>query len=247
MAARFGVQTFVIGAGALVLGLVLGGLGPRSELRAAQQELFDQQKKCANSAGSAAGVEFAKLLGQSMEQRRADKAASAASGGAPGDVGPLTVEGGPEGSDGATGSGKPRQPGDDGGSAEQIEAAKEMLALRSHQARAALIEDADPSADQLKLIDQTLADMNQALLASARDFADRSLAEGTMSRRDVMSFGADSLSLLVDAEDRLLGALTPDQRAAVRDEATDPTSFVDPQIVSIFEEIQGLDDPGAAP
>ena len=46
--------------------------------------------------------------------------------------------------------------------------------------------------------------------------------------------------LVVDqdgAEEGLLGALDPDQRDALADEALDPLSYVDPSIVDVLSEL----------
>lgn len=241
MAAGAGVQSFVIGAGALVVGLVLGGLGPRAELRDTKQQLFDAQKQCANSAGSQAGVELARLLTEGVERRRTEQAAAGSSeapapqAGA-GAGGPSSVEIGatptnerPAGANGAEGS-------DD-----QVALTSEVLALRSQQARAALIEDADPSPEQLKQIDAAVADMNDQLLQTVQAFADRA-NQGPITRRDMMTFGSETLDLFVTAEDRMLQSLSIEQRASVREDATDPTSFVDPQIVAVVQSLSGALD-----
>jgi hypothetical protein len=237
MASGFGVQTFVVGAGALVLGLVLGGLGPRAELRDAKQDLFDAQKKCASSGSAQAGAELARMLTEGMERRRGEQAAAGGSAGAAPDGGPdgarsVVIGDEPGGDLVRPGEGGPRE-GDD-----QVALTSEMLALRSQQARAALVEDADPSPEQLKEIDAAVADMNDQLLQTVQEFADRA-SQGPVSRRDMMTFGAETLDLFVSAEDRMLNSLSLEQRAAVRDEATDPTSFVDPQIVAVVKSLSG--------
>jgi hypothetical protein len=58
----------------------------------------------------------------------------------------------------------------------------------------------------------------------------------------MMTFGAETLDLFVSAEDRMLNSLSVEQRASVRDEATDPTSFVDPQIVAVVKSLSGALD-----
>jgi hypothetical protein len=80
--------------------------------------------------------------------------------------------------------------------------------------------------------------MNDQLLQTVQAFADRA-SQGPVTRRDMMSFGAETLDLFVTAEDRMLDSLSLDQRASVRDEATDPTSFVDPQIVAVAKSLSG--------
>ncbi len=240
MASTVGVQTFVVGAGALVLGLVLGGLGPRSELRDAKQDLFDAQKQCANSGSAQAGAELARLLTEGVERRRSEQAPGGADAGST-----------PAGAPGANRSvivgeaGGPSTDGAPSGNADEGEdpagLTSEMLALRSQQARAALIEDADPSPQQLKEIDSAVADMNDQLLQTVQEFADRA-NQGTVGRRDMMTFGSETLDLFVTAEDRMLNSLSVEQRASVRDEATDPTSFVDPQIVAVVKSLSGALD-----
>lgn len=238
MAAGAGVQSFVIGAGALVIGLVLGGLGPRAELRDAKQQLFDAQKQCANSVGSQAGAELARLITEGVERSRAERGAvgaplPAAADGAPGSDRPSSVTIGEEAAPGPA--------GDVGVGADPEALTSEMLAVRSQQARAALLEDADPSPEQIKQIDAAVADMNDQLLQTVQEFADRA-NQGPITRRDMMTFGAETLDLFVNAEDRMLQSLSIEQRAAVREDATDPTAFVDPQIVAVVQSLSGALD-----
>ncbi|HMV69424.1 MAG TPA: hypothetical protein PKA64_21460, partial [Myxococcota bacterium] len=54
-----------------------------------------------------------------------------------------------------------------------------------------------------------------------------------------MRLTADGLDAFVAAEDEMRAALTPEQLADVRDEATDPTSFIDARVIDAFAEVAG--------
>ena len=65
---------------------------------------------------------------------------------------------------------------------EELEAARGALELRRAQARAALIEDADPNQEQLEDIDQAIQDMNDSLLQIADELAETLEADGEVAR-----------------------------------------------------------------
>lgn len=218
--ARIGPGHLAFAAVGLVVGLSLGGLGPREELRVSRAETRA-------AARSGAGSEIARIFQGRPFPREADEAADA-------------VESAPEAALPPDPSDPPDPPGEDGpdlpdGSSR--EAMREALALRQQLARAALLEDAQPSEEQLQEIDATFAEMNADLHALASDFVSRFEQGAEPTRRDMMLFAADSLDVLIDTEDRLGAALTEEQVADLSEESLDPLSYVDPSLVDLLGEI----------
>lgn len=109
--------------------------------------------------------------------------------------------------------------------------------MRRTQARAALIQDAQPDPDQLQQFDGAVDDMNADLRSLAQDMADKVQREGQPSRHDLMLFASDALDVFITADNRMNGSLTPDQLAAVDDQSVDPFSYVDPSILDRFAEL----------
>jgi len=239
------VRALLLGAVGLVVGLVLGGVGPRAEVRRLQDRVFELEREAARS-GPGLSREIANILtnprGMGAEPLRAE-------GGREPD--PFTEDGGGEGGtpDVRMGPDKrddePLEDGVPGGEppmtfTEELDHARELLTVRSAQAKAALYEDIRPSGEQEARIDAVLADMNDQLFDVTRDFLDRTRGGEVAPRRDMMALGADVLDILTTAESSVLDQMTPSQRAAVREEATDPTSFVDPGLLDLVAEYDDL-------
>jgi hypothetical protein len=111
------------------------------------------------------------------------------------------------------------------------------LATRARMARQALIDGADPDAEQLAALDASIAAMNADLQDIAEDFV-RLHADAEPRRGDLMRFAADALDVLIVTEDTFTDALTPEQRDALPEEALDPLSYVDAGLVDV---LAGLD------
>jgi hypothetical protein len=211
---RIGAGHLAFAGAGLALGLVLGGLGPREELREARSEAREARR----SPGGA-GTEIAKIFqGKPVATPEAEPAAAPDAATPPAPVDDPDEER----------EGKP--------SPARLDEMREAMVIRQKQARAALIEDAEPSDEQLADIDAVFADMNADLRALATDFVGR-FEEGEPSRRDMMAFAADSLDVLIDTEDRLGESLTPEQRESLSDESLDPLSYVDSSLVDVLGEL----------
>lgn len=235
---RGGVQVFAIAAATFLLGLVVGGIGPRGEVADLQQEVFRLEREA--SRGGNAGRELAALITKGLENRAPGQDGITIAPVRPPDA---TDDGGPPpdqhvGTREIPGEDAPPPPVADEGP-RTLEAARDALAVRRRQARAALLEDVDPTEDQEAEIDAAFDDMNVELEAIAREVVDIVNTQGEPSRRDMMRLGADTLDAMVVAEDRVLAVLDPGQRDAVRPEATDPASFVDPEIVDLLLDLDG--------
>lgn len=237
------VRAVLVGAVGLVVGLVLGGVGPRAEVRRLEKRVFDLERAAARE-GPTLSREITNLL-TNPGRLGAD----------PLDLGPssprlpadeLDRPGQEPEEDGRFEDEDP----DDPASVkeprptfrDELGHAREVLGVRAAQARAALHEDIDPTGEQVARIDAVVDDMNDQLFSVTRDFLERTRAGETMPRRDTMALGADVLDILTTAESRMLDEMTPSQREAVREEATDPTSFLDPSLIDLLGEYEDLPD-----
>jgi hypothetical protein len=227
-------RVLVVGAATFVVGFVVGGVGPRGELRAAEAENFELQRKGGRGAGSG---ELSRILTGRLGPEGVERGGRAPGGAFP-----------PAADDAATPGDEIPGPEEQAGEDEVPDlrsrgdaqaALREAIAARAAQARAALTEDADPSPQQLARIDAAYAEMNDALDGLAREFVQRTRDGEPMGRREMMAFGADLLDVLVTAEDKVLGSIEADQRSALREEASDPTSYVDARIVDMISELEG--------
>jgi hypothetical protein len=206
--ARLGPGHLLAAAVGFAVGLALGGLGPREELRTARAEAREAKR-----APGGAGREIARIFqGRPVPEAEAPEPAEV-----PDDV----VE--PDD--------RPRAP-----DPETREAMREAMRVRQELARAALVEDAEPTDAQLDDLDAVVADMNAELRALATDFVGQ-FAEADPTRRDMMVFAADTLDVLIETEDRLAATLTEEQRADLSEESLDPLSYVDESIVDVLGEL----------
>lgn len=208
---RTGVTHAALAAAALLLGLILGGLGPRAELRAVRTAAP------AASAPRNAGAQVARLF-----QGR-PVSASAGRDPVPSPRDDTDPGAAPSGD---TDPPRPMSP-------ENLDTLRSAMAIRLAGARAALAEDADPSEDQQAEIDSLFGAMNEDLRKIATDLA---ALDREPTRRDMERFAADTLDILITTEERFDEILTPEQRAALADESRDPLSYVDPSIVDILKD-----------
>jgi len=228
------MKQIAIAAVALILGLVLGGLGPRSDLRALEAKVATMSSggDCTSSVGS----DLAALMAAGSRRSAARNAL--------GDRSPdVIAEENPEaaalveeinaGEDEALGD--LAQDLSEGIDSEQLELARTALELRRAQARASLVEDADPDETQLEAIDGAVNDMNSSLMGLASELTEMINNGEEPTRQDAMSFAADALDTMIIAEESMRGALDPDQLAALQDGSLDPFSYVDPELVSVLE------------
>lgn len=240
----FTTSHLIFGVIALVAGLALGGLGPRSELRALQQHVTELEQRDCRGGGSQMGREIASVL----------------RGGGWGSGGPT-----PRGGSGAgepTGDPEPTDDpadepveGDDNGQASleiiggpdpedvdldaSMDQLHDALQLRRAQARRALIEQARLSDSQLDQVDAIVEDMNADLAALADGFvAHFQETDGQPDRREGMLFARDTLDVLVTAEDELWGNLEPGQREGIDDAALNPTSYIDGEVVEVLRSLE---------
>lgn len=123
------------------------------------------------------------------------------------------------------------------GDADEMDAARAALDMRSAQARAALFEDADLDDDQVDAFENAVADMNDELMSLADELVTTIERDGDLTRRDAMSFAADALDTMIVAEDRIVDTLDDDQLASAEDGSLDPFSYVDSDVIDVLERL----------
>lgn len=229
-----------------LVGLVVGGLGPRAEVRSLEKQLFEIKRTGSRADRS---NEFTRMFTDRLGIDEADTRRP--SDGAE----PKTPEGATSTADGdPPPSMKTEVEDDDPGEATppaklseaDLRAAKEAMAIRAAAARAALMEDVEPTEEQLASIDDVLAEMNDRLV-DVVERASLAMRDGEEPERlEMFRLAADGLEAFAAAEEGILSQLTPEQRAAVREEATDPTSFIDARVVDMLEGMS-FDERGSAP
>ena len=236
MANNSPVRILAVGGICLVIGLALGGLAPRAQLRALENEVVDLQQ--ADCKGSGVGRQLATALGGQPWKAALDEGHAKAlehpnqpSAPEPSENGVINIEIGGDNDGGDVDFTEPEN-------VEQaLSLAKDAISLRRAQARAALEDGARPSDDQWTNIDQAIDDMNDDLTALAEGFV-ADIGEGQEpDRREAMIFAADTLDVILEADDRIYGALDEDQRAAVDEQAIDPLSHLDEGLMDIFMEL----------
>lgn len=120
---------------------------------------------------------------------------------------------------------------------EELETVRTALELRRSQARAALIENVQPSEEQLQSIDETVQTMNDTLIALAGDFADIIENGEEPDRRQIMSFAAEALDTMLSAENSMRDVLTEEQLMDIDEAALDPFSYVSPDIINTLQSL----------
>ncbi len=216
---------------AIVLGLILGGLPARSEIRAVRAEVRRLEKRDCGVGGDLASMFGARpMIGAA---RPAEPQAQPAPAPAPptdaGAAVGLKVE-------------VHRSADDIHGRAEgprnELRLMREGLDLRRTQARAALMEEANPEPEQLRTFDASIEEMNHELRDLAQVFVRDIAGSGEEpSRHELMVFAADTLDVLITAGDAMRGSFSEEQRGALTEESIDPFSYVDPDIVDLLAEL----------
>jgi len=222
-------QLLLIGI-AVAVGLVLGGLGPRSEVRALREQIAERGDEVCDRQ---VGREIASVFrGRPWEP----------SDGADPQVAPPAPDP-PETEQNQSGlqvtvDDRPVGEDEEGPDPETIGAMRDAMELRRTQAEAALREQAGATDEQMATVDEIADSMNDELHSLASELVETVQASGgEASRHELMVFAADTLDVLLDAEEQMYQAFDAAQRAAVDEEATDPLSFVDGRVVEILAEL----------
>lgn len=218
----------LLAAVALILGLVLGGLGPRGRVRDLEQRVTELRRTQSRDVGR-------RIFGEVFAPR-----VDAPPDAPPAEPEPDAAEPDPSPApDPSPGAERPRVRGPDVAEAQRM---KDGLDLRRAQAAAALREQAEATDEQMDEVDRIVADMNADLTSLAEEFVASVNAGEEPTRRDMMSFAADTLDVLMATEDALTGVLDPAQLEQLDDKALDPTAYVDGTIVDVLSQLDRSGD-----
>ena len=223
--------SLVAAAFALLLGLVIGGFGPRREARELREALDRQPEAECEDRGQVSREIASVFRGRPIEDRMPSGTS---------DVPDAADEGQERSEDGTRGRrDAARDAGDEPDDPEEsLRLAKEAMELRRTQARAAL-EEAGATEEQLAAVDAAMEAMNQDLADLTQEFVS-GLDDGPPDRRQMMVFAADTLDVLLAAEDSLYGTFDADLRAGLDTAALDPFSYLDGRVVEQLVKLQDL-------
>lgn len=192
----------------LVLGFVLGGVGPRRELAGLeaensrlQDELVEAQARAGRrSPLSMMGLDRVQAAPQETREPVAPEPGEASSGAE------LSVAGDEANATG-TEAGTPEM-------APELDAAIEAQRIRREQSRAALIEQAELDEDAVARLDAAVAEMNTRLTAMGDDLVELALAGAEPDSQDMLRLTHEASGILYDAQvevDELIGEEGLDQ------------------------------------
>ena len=238
-----------VAAVAIVVGVLLGGFGPRAEVRDLRRQLQENEEApCTNQFGRDLAMLMGQGVGRSTSQPLPfdDQPADGDGERSPEEIAaenPVAAEMAREIEEAeAEVEQEIREAVREGLTAEEeLDAFRTALELRRAQARAAVREQVDPDDGQWAEIDSAVEDMNDTLIGLGEELADIFAAGEEPTRRDAMEFSADALDALLQAEDRMRGALEDDQLAELDDGALDPFSYIDPALIDVLMELGDLE------
>ena len=237
MTSSFSPSHLILAAIALVIGLALGGLGPRSDARALRTRVAELEATCEPSNGAR------RTIAEFFDPRRWDaERPPTAPAPRPSPSEPEAIDApvasAPSPEPSTRGANVPPSLGGDGPDPGRVAEMYEALDLRRAQARRALIEQANPTEGQLIEIDTIVEDMNADISNIALDFVDSVEASGgEPSRRQAMEFAREALDVMLVSEDALWSTLDAGQADSVDPEAIDPFSYIDGSVVESLMEL----------
>lgn len=232
-------------AAALLLGVFVGGIGPRAELRDARRELAEA-RQAADRARSSAALPFALGMGSLAAAReRADEQAVRR---VPRFVTPDA---------GAASAEHARRDRPDGGrrgfhfDEQSFAAAKAAADVRAAQFRDAFVDEARLSPERQIAFDKTIDAMNAEFGKAASEIAETLRAKGQkVGARDMADIGVRVLQIYQHADDQFKAGLDDAGRAAAEKTRFDVLTQID---VGAFRKLAdtmgqlGVDPPGRAP
>jgi len=210
----------------VVLGFLLGGVGPRMEMADLRDALAEATQRADEAERKAmrrsAPSLFLPGVSQSYEAGPApsdegtkDKTWKSEDGNAE-----LTVEFGDEG------EGSPESGGPEGDPREQFELAAEAQRVRAAQSREALRQQGDLDDGQMERVDDIVAGMNDELALLGDDVVDLMLANDEPSAQDMLGVSHDVTGVLYEAQVEL-DALVTESGGVVDPEASQVWNHVD--------------------
>ncbi len=229
---------------ALVVGIVLGAWQPRGELLALRAERDDVRAAAGRPCQGGAARSIRDLLRTDEPLQLGDDARSTPAGGAPVAQGSASPDPLPNGvPDGETPliDTPPLDPAAAPQTPQQIaDAMHTALDARRAQAMAALQEQGRLDHEQVAAVNAAMDQMNREIKAEVEGFVTEALAGGDVDRRDIMDFAAESLDIVIAADDRLRGVLPEEVYAEVDDGAVDPFSYVSGDTLDALERLQDI-------
>jgi NTP pyrophosphatase (non-canonical NTP hydrolase) len=220
-------KTIVIAAAALLLGIFIGGLGPRAEL--AETKVALQEAEARGKQGGGASLPLALGLGSLAAARERANQAEAGPRRVPRFVAPDTAPGEPR-----PDAGRSFRFGDP----ETFAAAKAAGDVRAAQFRAAFIDEAKLPASAAQHLDATVKGMNEELGRAAdeiaKELAARHQGDSKITPRELADVGARVLDIYRSADDKWKAGLDESGRAAAGKSDFDLLTQID---VGVFERL----------
>jgi hypothetical protein len=248
------MKTVLVGALTLLLGLFLGGLGPRGELRRTRKELAEAREAAASSGGAGllpalglGGLAAARDRAQADGRRRVPRFNPPEN--APPPEQPAASDHPRAGGD--TDTGAESRGGLFGGDREAFAAAKATADLRAAQFREAFISEARLSPERQTALDTTLKSMNDEFAKAASEIADSMARKGkAITPRDMADVGVRLLDIYRRTDDALKAGLDDTGRAALERTRFDALTQIDLEAFrKLAETIEGAEiaTPGNTP
>lgn len=225
----------------MVLGFVLGGVGPRAELAERDAEVAELERRLeeADTGGWRSPVPGLDRILRAPRDARAE--------GTPGTPLPPAGEGaalereaapaaepGPDdgraGLDGGVPRARWRERWRDARPTDRLEAFERAVSVqrvRRAQSRAALVQQAGLSDDELAEVDAVLAEMNGALAGHGEELLLLAMGDEPPPAHDLLGITHDVTGILHRAQLRLEGVLGPERAAAVDPSALEIWNHVD--------------------
>jgi hypothetical protein len=228
-------RTIVIAAAALLLGIFVGGIGPRREVTVVRKELTEAKAAARGaSGGSTAAASFALGLGSLMaaQERAREQATRAPRVDLPTSE-ETTVrrhaEEQPRSARAGADAGTEDRRGPFGlGDQESFKAAAAAADLRAAQYRAAFLDEANLSPEQQTAFEDNIARMNGELAQAANEVAAALDARAKkLGPRDMADVGARALDIYRRADDKFKAGLDDKGRAALEKTDFDLLTQVD--------------------
>jgi hypothetical protein len=237
-------KLIVAAALCLVLGIFIGGVGPRAELARTRNEL--ELARSNARGGGASTLPFALGLGglvaaqKQAQQRQADPA--------PPRFQPPAEPAQPGG--GPAAEARADDPGEGEGQSlrgpEVFAAARTAAALRAAQYREAFFARAQLSPENQAAVTATVTDMNRELGTAAEELTRELGKRSKLGPRDMADVGARVLDIYRRADDRFKAGLDEHARAAVEQTDFDLLTQIDLGAVEgLAEKIAGMQAAGA--
>jgi hypothetical protein len=231
------VKNFVPVVVALVIGIVLGAWQPRGELLEARKQMDDLRAKAKSgnrSGGSAlAGIQQILRAKPPAQPGQTPEPTSAAAGSQAADNAPDGTSQTPD-----IPTDTPPPTAED--IRQQVGVMQATLDARRAQAMAALTEQGELTEDQQAEVSNAMAEMNSQLKAEVERFVAAANAGEDLDRRDAMEFTANSLDVVLAADDKMREILPAEVYDAVDSEAVDPFSYLSGDAVESLSKLEAL-------